>query len=82
MKRFISNRKLILVVALCAITIFAVTAYAVTQVRLAQGTIASSEQFNGGPALVTDTKITLQPGDAIRIGISGIGFLENAVVQV
>ena len=64
MKRFISNRKLILVVVLCAIAIFAVTAYAVTQVRLAQGTIASSQVLNG-PALVTMTQITLQPGDVI-----------------
>lgn len=65
MKRFISNRKLILVMAACAISIFAITAYAVTQVRLAQGTISSSEVFNGGPAVVTMTQITLQPGDVI-----------------
>ena len=65
MQRFNSNRKLILVVVLCAITIFAVTAYAVTVVRLAQGTIASSEVFNGGPALVTVLQITLEPGEVI-----------------
>src|SRR6059058_1223049 len=65
MKKFISSRKLALVVVLCAITVFAITAYAtVTQMRLAQGTIAFSELFNG-PAEVTVTKITLQPGDVI-----------------
>ena len=65
MKRFISNRKLILVLVLCAITVFAIAAYAaVTQVPLAHGTIASSDLFNG-PAEVTVTKITLQPGDVI-----------------
>ena len=36
----------------------------VTQVRLAQGTIAFSELFNG-PAVLTVTKITLQPGDVV-----------------
>jgi quercetin dioxygenase-like cupin family protein len=64
MKRFSSNRKALLIATLCAIVIFAVTAYAVTQVRLAQGTIASSQILNG-PALVTMTQITLQPGDVI-----------------
>ena len=65
MKRFNSNRKLALVVLLCAITVLAITAYAaVTQMPLAHGTIASSELFNG-PAEVRVTKITLQPGDVI-----------------
>src|SRR2546429_317160 len=65
MRRFNSNRKLALVVVLCAIAVFAITAYAaVTQLRLAQGSIAFSELFNG-PALVTMTKITLQPGDVV-----------------
>ena len=64
MKIINSKRKLVLVVVLCAVTLFAITAYAVTQERLAQGTIAFSELFNG-PALVTVTKITLQPGDVI-----------------
>src|SRR6266700_7425600 len=64
MKRFNSKRILVFVVVLCAITVFAITAYAVTQERLAQGTIAFSQLFNG-PALVTMTKITLQPGDVV-----------------
>ena len=65
MKRLITNRKLTLVLFFCAITALAITAYAaVTSVRLAQGTIASSELFNG-PAEVTMTQITMQPGDVI-----------------
>src|SRR5437763_4175546 len=64
MKRFKLSRKLALVVALCATTMFAITAYALTQEPLAQGTIASSELFHG-PAVVTVVKITLQPGDVV-----------------
>jgi quercetin dioxygenase-like cupin family protein len=64
MKKIISNRKLIFGLALCAITVFAVTVYAVTSVRLAQGTIPVSELFNG-PAEVTMTHITMQPGETI-----------------
>jgi quercetin dioxygenase-like cupin family protein len=66
MKKLISNRKLTLVLVLCAVTICAVTAYAtVVSVRLALGTIPSSEQFNGGPADVAVSQITMQPGDTI-----------------
>ena len=42
MKRFNFNRKLALVVVLCALTAFAITGYAaVTQMRLGQGTIGN-----------------------------------------
>ena len=64
MKKLNTKSKLATLAVVCAIAILAVTAYAVTQVRLAQGTIASSEVLNG-PALVTMTQITLQPGDVI-----------------
>ena len=63
MKRVFSNHKLTLVLVLC--TGLAISGYAaVVSVRLAQGTIASSELFNG-PAEVTMTQITMQPGDVI-----------------
>ena len=63
MKRVFSNHKLTLVLVLCAG--LAISGYAaVVSVRLAQGTIASSELFNG-PAEVTMTQITMQPGDVI-----------------
>lgn len=65
MKRITSNRKLTLVLVLCAITVCAVTAYAVvTSVSLANGTIPFSELFNG-PADVAMRQITMQPGDTI-----------------
>ena len=64
MKRFITKRKLAIVVALCAITALAVTAYALTSVRLASGTILFSEAFKG-PADVAMSQVTMQPGDAI-----------------
>src|SRR6266571_7046958 len=64
MKKLNMKSKLVTLAVLCAIAILAVTAYAVTQMRLAQGTIASSQVLNG-PALVTMTKITLQPGDVV-----------------
>jgi 2-dehydro-3-deoxy-D-arabinonate dehydratase len=47
-----------------------------------------SQEFPHGVVLLTGTGIvppdsfTLQPGDAVRISISGIGALENAVVHV
>jgi quercetin dioxygenase-like cupin family protein len=65
MKRIRSQRKLTFAMVLCAVAICTVTAYAlVTSVRLAQGTIPVSELFNG-PAEVTMTHITVQPGDTI-----------------
>ncbi len=65
MKRIISHRKLVLAVGLFAVLLLGVTAYAVvTSVRLATGTIQSSVLFNG-PAEVTVTQITMQPGDII-----------------
>jgi quercetin dioxygenase-like cupin family protein len=64
MKKIISNRKLTLVLVLCVISICAVTAYALTSVRLATGTIPDSALFNG-PAEVTVTQLTMQPGDII-----------------
>jgi quercetin dioxygenase-like cupin family protein len=66
MKKLMINRKLALVVVLCAVTVCAVTAYAaVVSVRLALGTIPSSELFNGGPADMAVTQITMQPDDVI-----------------
>src|SRR5882762_10829232 len=65
MKEIFSNRKLGLALVLCALTACAITVYAaVTAVRLAQGNIAFSELFNG-PAEVTLSQITMQPGDII-----------------
>ncbi len=65
MKKIISNRRLTLVLVLGAFTVCAVTAYAaVISVRLATGTIQFSESLNG-PAEVTMTQITMQPGDTI-----------------
>src|SRR3954471_10117750 len=64
MKRITSKRKLTLVLVLCAVAGCTITAYALTSVRLAQGTITSSELFNG-PAEATVTQITMQPGDII-----------------
>jgi quercetin dioxygenase-like cupin family protein len=64
MKKIISNRKLTLVLVLCAITVCAITAYAVTSVRVAFGTIPFSEAFNG-PADVVINQITMQPGETI-----------------
>jgi 2-dehydro-3-deoxy-D-arabinonate dehydratase len=52
------------------------------------GYLFRSQNFPHGAVLLTGTGVvppdsfTLQPGDAIRIGISGVGVLENAVVQV
>lgn len=52
------------------------------------GYLFRSQSFPHGAVLLTGTGIvppdsfTLQPGDAIRIGISGVGVLENAVAQV
>ena len=66
MKKIFSNRKLSLVIVLCTASICAVTAYAtVITVRLALGTIPSSELFNGGPADIAVSQITMQPGDVI-----------------
>ena len=47
-----------------------------------------SQQFPHGAVLLTGTGIvppdgfTLAPGDVVKIGISGIGTLENAVAAV
>jgi 2-dehydro-3-deoxy-D-arabinonate dehydratase len=52
------------------------------------GYLFRSQSFPHGAVLLTGTGIvppdgfTLEPGDAIRIGISGIGTLENRVVTV
>ncbi len=52
------------------------------------GYLFRSQSFPHGAVLLTGTGIvppdsfTLQPGDAIRIGISGVGVLENVVATV
>ena len=52
------------------------------------GYLFRSQSFPHGAVLLTGTGIvppdsfTLQPGDAIRIGISGVGVLESVVVTV
>jgi len=66
MKNFVSKRNLSLVLLLCAAALCTITAYgAVITVRLALGTIPSSELFNGGAADVAVSQITMQPGDVI-----------------
>jgi quercetin dioxygenase-like cupin family protein len=66
MKKLITNRKLALVLVICAFAVCGVTVYAaVVSVRLALGTISSSELFNGSPADVAVSQITMQPGDTI-----------------
>lgn len=64
MKKLFSTRKHKIVLSLCFLTVCAVTAYAVTSVRLALGTIPSSELFNG-PADIAISQITMQPGEVI-----------------
>jgi len=65
MKKIISNRKLTLTLVLVVVSICAVVAYgAVVSVSLGQGTISSSELFNG-PADLALRQITMQPGDVI-----------------
>jgi 2-dehydro-3-deoxy-D-arabinonate dehydratase len=50
--------------------------------------LCRSQQFPNGAVLLTGTGIvpgddfTLQPGDIVRINISGIGSIENTVVEV
>ena len=66
MKKLLSNRKLTLALVFCLLSVCAITAYAaVITVRLALGTIPSSELFNGGPADIAVSQITMQPGDVI-----------------
>ena len=62
MKRIISRNRLTLALGLCAATLLAVTTYAMTNTRLATGTIAFSELFNG-PADVRMSRGTLAPGE-------------------
>jgi len=65
MKKIITNRKFTLTLVLVVISICAVVAYgAVVSVSLGQGTIPSSELFNG-PADLAVRQITMQPGDVI-----------------
>jgi quercetin dioxygenase-like cupin family protein len=65
MKKIITNRKLTLTIVLGIISICAVAVYgSVVSVRLALGTIPSSELFNG-PADMAVSQITMQPGDVI-----------------
>jgi len=65
MKKIIIKRKFTLTLVLALVSICAVAAYgAVVSVRLALGTIPSSELFNG-PADIAVTQITMQPGDVI-----------------
>ena len=65
MKKIITHSKLTLTLVLIAISICAVVAYgAVVSVGLGQGTIPSSELFNG-PADLAVRQITMQPGDVI-----------------
>lgn len=64
MKKVSTRRKLTYLLVLTLLSVCAITAYAVTSVRLAQGTIPSSILFNG-PAELTMTHITMQPGETI-----------------
>jgi quercetin dioxygenase-like cupin family protein len=62
MKKPSSTRTFALVLTIIAVS--AVTVYALSTVRLALGTIASSQLFDG-PADVAISQITMQPGDVI-----------------
>jgi len=62
MKTINSKRKLIPVLSLCAITLLWVTVYAATNTRLATGTLAFSELFNG-PADVRMSRTVMGPGE-------------------
>src|SRR5436190_12016707 len=62
MKQINSRRKLLLILSLCAITLFGVTAYALTNTRLATGYLANSELFNG-PADVRMSKTVMGTGE-------------------
>jgi len=62
MKKITSRPRLILVLSLCAITLFGVTAYALTTTRLATGTMAFSELFNA-PTDVRMSKTVIWPGE-------------------
>lgn len=64
MKTITLRPKLIFSLALCVIALASASVYALTSVRLALGTIASSELFDG-PAEVQMSQITMQPGDII-----------------